>query len=131
MPGHRRERKPAHAEPAGADSAGGSTELTRQPVPVNAAVDVEVRLRNAAAQNIHIHDRSTPPGGWFDPATRLTPGATRIERCAPRRGLRGPGRTGRGRNSTQLIERSCTYRKREPAACLTFTESGGAMLSCD
>lgn len=114
------------------DSAGGSTELSRQPVPVNAAVDVEVRLRNAAAQNIHIYDRSTPAGGWFDPATRLTPGATRIETVRlPAEACEGQVEWGAGRNSTQLTERSCTYRKREPAAGLTFTESGGAMLSCD
>lgn len=115
------------------DSVGGSAQLTRQLTPVNASVDVDVALRNAAGQNIHIYDRSTPAGGWFDIGTRLTPGAVRISSVTiPANACETQVEWGAGRNSTQLTERSCTYRKREPSGGVSFSEFGGAAtLSCD
>lgn len=114
------------------DSSGGRVERSATLTPLNAAMAIDVALRNGAAQNIHIYDRSTPAGGWFAIDTRITPGSQRIATVTiPASSCESQVEWGAGRNSTQLTERTCSYRKREPNPTLNYSEAGGPSLSCD
>ncbi|MCC6591886.1 MAG: hypothetical protein IT479_01305 [Xanthomonadales bacterium] len=116
-----------------ADAAGTAVDVERSFEPVNAVVDVTVQLRNAGFDNIHIYDTATSASTWFDASTRVSPGAQREAQVSiPLNACETQATWGAGRQGTPLANPvTCSYRKSQPIAGVTYSESSGATLGCD
>lgn len=114
------------------DAVAARAEQTSTLTPRNQAVDVNLVLRNNAFENIHIYDRSRDPGTWFLESTRITPGSVRDDSLRiPADACEAQVEWGAGRAATQLVQLACTYRKSQPNAGVSYSETGGAALNCD
>lgn len=91
----------------------GARDTTNETISHNGrSKTISVRLFNNGEDNIHIYDRSTSPGSWFGPFTRISRGRSRTESVGVGADECSTSVTwGAGRQQQQFEQVTCSYKK--------------------